>query len=125
MENHINDPWADHINDPWADLHKWWMLTAQHEIEPLISKAQEYGGARRAGDLAQIGHQLVQTGVKGNPENEAEMQELGIYFYIIGKIARWTAAISEGRPVSDDTLHDIGIYIRMVQRIRDAGGWPV
>ena len=27
-------------------------------------------------------------------------------------------------PVSDDTLGDIGVYVRMAQRVRSHGGWP-
>jgi hypothetical protein len=56
--------------------------------------------------------------------NDEEATEIGIYFYELGKIARWTAAIREGRRVSDDTLHDAGIYIKMAQRNRAVGGWP-
>jgi hypothetical protein len=26
--------------------------------------------------------------------------------------------------VSDDSLFDIGVYVRMAQRIRHSGGWP-
>lgn len=124
-----------HKVDAWEDLRKWWAARGESEIGPLIEKAREYGGARRANDLAEIGRAMVQSGspfphdaLPGGYETEegqAYLAELGIYFYITGKMARWTAAVSEGRMVSDDTLHDIGIYVRMVQRIRDVGGWPV
>ena len=43
---------------------------------------------------------------------------------IVGKMARWTDAIRTGRRVSDDTLFDLGIYVRMVHRVRAVGGWP-
>lgn len=112
-------------------LHEWWLNKAEAEVTPLIAKAKEYGGTRRALDLIEIGRALMLAGVEIDQSadiyqaTEAELQELGIYFYLQGKFARWTAAIAEGRPVSADTLLDIGIYVRMVQRIREQGGWPV
>lgn len=112
-------------------LYQWWMQTAHQEIEPMIAKMQEYGGQSRAVDLEEIGRGLVMSGVRrideatGPVGEAARYQELGCYFYLLGKFGRWTAAVAEGRPVSDDTLHDIGIYVRMVQRIRAVGGWPV
>lgn len=110
-------------------LVEWWMRTAREEVEPLIAKMTEYGGGGRAVDLTQIGEALLIAGLgegkthRGQP-TEGDIQELGVYFYLVGKFARWTAAIAEGRSVSDDTLHDIGIYVRMAQRIRQSGGWP-
>lgn len=119
---------------PAEELAEWWISTASAEIEPLIAKMQEYGGMGRAIDLEEIGRGLINSGVSpwespgdGTPRALFEIrehQELGIYFYLLGKFARWTAAVKEGRPVSDDTLLDIGIYVRMVQRIRQKGGWP-
>ena len=111
-------------------LRRWWMDTAAAEVDPMIAKMIEYGGGGRALDLEEIGRGLVHSGVKINTiyseqELTGRYQELGIYFYLLGKFARWTAAVAEGRPVSDDTLHDIGIYVRMAQRVRAVGGWPV
>lgn len=118
--------------DPGVDpLGAWWMAKANSEIRPLIAKMQEYGGKGRALDLVEIGRHLSQAGVVMSEDStssgedvERTYAELGIYFYLVGKFARWTAAIAEGRQVSDDTLLDIGIYIRMAQRIRETGGWP-
>ncbi|XAO35661.1 hypothetical protein SEA_FIRECASTLE_54 [Microbacterium phage FireCastle] len=111
-------------------LYRWWMETAHNEIAPMVDKITEYGGSNRATDLTELGRVMVESGVKhppilAGPEQDAFYQELGCFFYLQGKFGRWVAAIKEGRPVSDDTLHDIGIYVRMVQRIRAAGGWPV
>lgn len=109
-------------------LYRWWMETAHNEIAPMVDKITEYGGSNRATDLTELGRIMVASGVKmpahqGNVE--PGYQELGCFFYLQGKFGRWVAAVKEGRPVSDDTLHDIGIYVRMVQRIRAVGGWPV
>jgi hypothetical protein len=114
----------------WNDVRDWWLKASFNEIDPLIGKAIEYGGAERASDLIEIGRTLANSGVtipQGlTPEQkEAYYAELGMYFYLVGKMARWTAAVSEGRMVSDDTLLDIGIYVRMTQRVREVGGWPV
>ncbi len=123
--------WAEQAPDAWSELRGWWEQTAHDEVSGLVDKMVEYGGLRRATDLTEIGHSMVLVGVPsravgGTTEQEVQwLQELGAYFYLRGKFARWGAAIAEGRPVSDDTLHDIAIYTRMVQRIRQVGGWPL
>lgn len=117
--------------DPVSALRGWWEQTAHDEVANLIAKMVEYGGLHRATDLTDIGREMVAAGVARGPllgngqPQEGWYQELGCYFYLVGKFSRWKAAIVEGRPVSDDTLLDIGIYVRMAQRIRAVGGWPV
>ena len=112
-------------------LRGWWEQTAHDEVAQLVAKMVEYGGLSRATDLTEIGRHLTEVGVPEGPltgggaVQEGWLQELGIYFYLVGKFARWSAAIQEGRPVSDDTLLDIGIYVRMAQRVRAVGGWPL
>lgn len=106
------------------ELTDWWLSTASHEIEPMAAKAVEYG----AGDLVEIGRKLRAAGViNGADSYEYQRKfdaELGIWFYLVGKMARWASAIEEGRKVSDDTLRDIGVYVRMAQRVRAVGSWP-
>lgn len=117
--------------DSVSALRGWWEQTAHDEVAGLIAKMVEYGGLSRATDLTEIGRHLTEVGVPEGPllgsggVQEGWLQELGIYFYLVGKFARWSAAIQEGRPVSDDTLLDIGIYVRMAQRVRAVGGWPL
>ncbi len=130
---HIGDCWVAEtirwamgqtpINDRLDELTAWWVELAHNEAAKVVPKAVEYG----ATDLAEIGRQLEASGVdlSNRPGSvEAHWAELGVYFYVIGKLARWTDAVANGRAVSDDTLHDIGVYIRMAQRIRSHGGWP-
>ena len=106
------------------ELEEWWHGQAADEVEPLLKKMTEYGGRGRAVDLIDIGVELGR--LMGREDiSDAEATELGIYFYVRGKFSRWFAALSEGNRVSDDTLYDIGIYIRMAQRVRKTGGWPV
>lgn len=97
----------------------WWIEIAHEEVDRAVPKAIEYGST----DLIEIGRTLAATMHRANL-SDAEYAELGVYFYIVGKIARWTDAVKAGRRVSDDTLHDIGVYVRMAQRIRAVGGWP-
>lgn len=117
--------------DTVAALRGWWEQTAYDEVAQLTAKMVEYGGLTRATDLTEIGRDLVAAGVSKGPLTGAGnvqdgwLQELGIYFYVRGKFARWQAAIIEGRPVSGDTLLDIAVYTRMAQRVRAVGGWPV
>lgn len=109
--------------DP-KELGQWWHDQASKEIDPLMAKMEEYGGRGRAVDLIDIGTELAR--LMGRDQiSEQEATEIGIYFYVRGKMSRWLAAISEGNTVSDDTLYDIGIYVRMAQRNRFAGGWPI
>lgn len=99
-------------------LRDWWMDTASVEFGMVGAKAIEYG----ATDLADIGHMLART--QGRTVNDEEAAEMGCYFYALGKIGRWTAAMSRGDRVSVDSLIDLGVYVRMAQRIRAVGGWP-
>lgn len=101
-----------------AELEAWWLDLAQNEILRVVPKAVEYGST----DLHEVGRTLAQT--QGRIVEEEEAVELGIYFYLLGKMARWTDAIKRGERPSDDTLHDIGVYVRMAQRTRQVGGWP-
>lgn len=101
------------------DLMTWWMSTAYSEIDSMMPKVTEYG----ATDLMWVGRQMAEATNRPDITDE-EAAELGIYWFILGKIARWHAAVTEGRRPSDDTLHDLGIYARMAQRVRNAGNWP-
>ena len=106
-----------------AELRDWWLAEAETEIERTVPKATEYGGHGSAVDLIWIGREMAAN--LGRTEvTDEEATEFGIYFYLIGKVGRWSAAIRQGKRVSDDTLFDISVYCRMAQRNREAGGWP-
>lgn len=106
-------------------LETWWHEQAQQEVELVVPKAIEYGGKGRAVDLLDTGRDLLRAqGVDDDKITDEWATEVGIYFYLRGKISRWTAALVEGKRVSDDTLLDISIYCRMARRNRDVGGWP-
>lgn len=104
-------------------LADWWRRTAEAEIDATVAKAVEYG----ADDLIEIGRELVLAGVRmpeGPATDEEKFAELGIFFYEVGKFARWRSAVRRGARPSDDTFKDIGVYIRMSQRVRSNGQWP-
>lgn len=110
---------ADQRNEMAAELEAWWADTATLDAEKVIPKAAEYG----SGDLKEIGQTMAKIAKMGDL-SEAQATELGIYYYVVGKLARWTSAIERGDQVSDDTLLDLTTYLMMVRRTRDAGGWP-
>lgn len=101
-------------------LRNWWEETSEAELVACVPKAVEYGST----DLAVIGR--TQGRLMGRTSlTHEEATELGIFFYLMGKIARWEDAIINGRRVSDDTLHDVAVYTKMMQRTRAVGGWPI
>lgn len=113
---------ADHFHVPVdveAELSSWWRQQAEDEIARTAPKAAEYGSR----DLIEIGRDLARAMGLGEIHDQWAA-ELGIYFYLRGKLARWTEAVVRGETPSDDTLFDIGVYVRMAQRVRAAGGWP-
>lgn len=105
-------------------LATWWRDTAEDEIAMVVDKAIEYG----ATDLRDIGRALLEmagrTDEDGDEITDAYAAELGIAFYILGKVSRVIAAVKEGRRPSGDTWVDIGVYARMAQRVQQVGSWP-
>lgn len=101
-------------------LADWWIEAADHEIDMVVDKAIEYG----ATDLRDIGLALAEMAGGDLRNNESAATEIGIVFYVLGKVARLVAAVKEGRQPSLDTWLDIGIYARMAQRVHAVGSWP-
>lgn len=117
MKHAMEDSEATRMRDALTD---WWNDRTRSDIEGVVPKAIEYSAV----DLIEYGRTLALVmGLKADVTDE-EATEIGIWGYLVGKVARWTGAIKEGRRVSDDTIHDIYIYAKMAQRNRDVGGWP-
>jgi hypothetical protein len=115
-EKDVNPEW-EHMADQLRD---WWLKTAEVEIARTAPKAVEYSSI----DLIEYGRTLAVV-VMGRPNiSEEEATEIGIWGYLVGKVARWSGAIKDNRRPSDDTLLDISIYTKMAQRNREVGGWP-
>lgn len=112
-------PVADMHPDLEQELTAWWHDRARTEIIAVVPKMREYG----SGDLVEVGRTLARVAGR-KVGSVADAAELGIFFYLVGKMARWADAVESGRRVSDDTIADIAVYARMVQRVRDVGGWP-
>lgn len=108
------------------DLADWWRSMAEVEISKTVPKTIEYGGSVEgaAMDLIDIGRVLAEAMGMNQGITDQGRIELGIFFYMVGKMSRWKAAILAGKMVSDDTLFDIGVYNKMAQRNRVVGGWP-
>ncbi|CAB4177881.1 hypothetical protein UFOVP1462_7 [uncultured Caudovirales phage] len=98
------------------DLANWWLEETKSELKSVIPKAVEYGSS----DLKVIGFALEQ--MSGKPA-QVTHDELGIAFYVLGKVARLIGGYADGRAPSDDTWHDIAIYTKMAQYARENGGW--
>ena len=112
------DVTPDEPDGEMTELYDWWADQATAESMGAIPKAREYGSR----DLMEMGGTLMR--IAGQEVDDGAAVEVGCWFYAVGKMARWTAAIERGELVSDDTLHDLSVYIKMVQRVRACGGWP-
>ena len=97
----------------------WWVADAQENAEKTMPKAIEYGSI----ELVEAGRTLAR--LMGRPNvSDQEAMETQIYQYVMGKMGRWTAAMSRGERVSDDTIFDLLVYATMVRKIRETGEWP-
>ena len=103
-----------------SPLIHWWIGFAFAEVMATAPKAEEYGST----ELVEAGAVLQSMLSHPIGTSDASAMEVQIYLYVLGKIGRWTAAMRCGERVSDDTLFDIGVYVRMAQKIRDTGEWP-
>lgn len=108
----------DHESD-FNALKDWWVDNAAVKANAVVPKALEYSSE----DLAEIGRTMANLLGLDVPTIE-EANELGLYFYLVGKLARWGGAIKEGRRPSDDTIYDLVVYGTMAERNRAVGGWP-
>lgn len=97
---------------------EWWMDRAEEEARSVVPKAVEYG----SNSLMQLGRKMAQ--LQGREVADDEALELGCWANLVQKVERMTDSVMRGERCSDDTIYDVGIYIKMVQRIRDAGSWP-
>ena len=99
-------------------LTTWWLDRAQEEAGSVVPKAIAYG----SNSLMQLGRKMAQ--LQGREITDDEALELGCWVNTVQKIERWTDSVMRGERCSDDTIYDAGVYLKMVQRIRDVGSWP-
>lgn len=100
------------------ELLSWWREVTEQDIAQMLPKVGEYG----AYDLSMIGNTLLDILDRENQPDRVG-QEMGCFFYLLGKVARMASAYKEDRLPSDDTLHDIVVYAMMIRRIRAKGEW--
>lgn len=100
------------------ELMNWWVELGHKDAQLVTQKYQEYGNTA----LLEVGQQLAD--VMGREVNKAEAQELGIWFFMVGKMARWKTALLRGVSPSKDTLDDLAVYATMARRVHEKGGWP-
>ena len=110
-----------------SELAQWWREIAEAQITTVVPKANQYG----ATDLRDLGLQILDMAgrrpLEGDTYGEVDVRyatEVGIAFYAMGKLARVSAAIKEGRAPSYDTWLDLAIYATMALRVHTHGGWP-
>lgn len=99
-------------------LTEWWLKRAEAEARAVVPKAIEYG----SNSLMQLGYMMAR--LQGRTVDDSEALELGCWVNAVQKIERWTDAVLRGERTSDDSIYDLGIYVKMAQRIRDVGHWP-
>lgn len=118
---------AEQVSPSIAErLADWWRRTAESEIDKTVAKATEYSGTGGGlpADLVDFGRQIAFVQRREHDFTDAQLAEIGVWAYILGKVNRWSSALRNGRMVSDDTLLDIGVYVRIAQHIREEGTWP-
>lgn len=111
-----------------TELEQWWRHMAQIQAAMVVPKANEYG----ATDLRDLGWQILEMAGRRRKLMDSDdsvgvdayATEVGIAFYAMGKLARISAAIKEGRQPSYDSWLDLAIYATMACRVHTHGGWP-
>lgn len=111
-----------------SDVERDWRRIANGDCRGYVDKAGEYGHVDLdllgAGTMAVIDPDGTRFAAVMEGLNDQErarvVRELGIAFYLHGKIARMLGAYADGRIPSDDTWTDTTIY-SMMGRLNRAG----
>lgn len=94
-------------------------LTAE-VTDMVIPKARTYGTT----ELSQLGATLMNVAGRGSvPERDA--MQYAVWFYSVGKMARWTSAARRGEQPTRDTVLDILVYALMWLKVEETGEWWV
>ena len=98
-------------------LAAWWMDHARAEVAKLVPKAVAYGSV----DLAVMGEAM--HGMFPALRGVVNGQELAVWFYVLGKVARLIGGYAQGVLPDVDSWYDLRIYGGMAEHIREKGGW--
>lgn len=110
-----------------GELKRWWLDEAEADFEQTVPKMLEYGGeTHRSSDLEVMGDALIELlGWDAFAlETRPVAQELGAWFYALGKVSRLLTDYKAGRPGKADTWFDLSVYCMMARRIQQTGAWP-
>ncbi len=115
--------------DELGRLFLWWMMTAASDFLSTVPKMLEYGGSAKArpgsADLRVVGEGLMELlDWPVTDETSAVSQELGCWFYDLGKGGRLISDYQQRRHGKADTWFDKTIYAMMARRIQSVGTWP-
>lgn len=115
-EEELDAKESAYCTSPAQRVKDWWMKQAEEHADMVTPKMAEYGSR----DLVEIGREFSALAGEENLSDEAAY-EVGVLFYVRGKVARWSAAVGRGDQVSKDTLDDIVCYTMMVLHNRQEG----
>lgn len=111
-----------------ADLFMWWMHTAFEDFVKTVPKMLEYGGSsnkKGSADLRIVGEGLMELlGWDVNSATSGVAQELGCWFYDLGKGGRLVSDYQQRRHGKEDHWFDKSVYAMMARRIQEVGSWP-
>ena len=105
-------------SDLYAHIREWWMMTANEDANLIVRKYEGYGDHSLTG----LGRELAE--LTGREATRGQMQQLAIYYFLLGKMARLKNALLKGEQASDDTWQDITCYAMMGRKIQQHDGWP-
>ena len=106
------------------DAFKWWVRTAALDFHESAGKIHEYGGVGEgSADLRVMGFNQAELLV-WREASEATRQEVAVWFYLQGKIARLISDYQQQKPGKSDTWFDITVYSMMARRLQAVGRWP-
>ena len=98
-------------------LAEWITAFMARTASAIIPKAIAYGSA----DLELMGKAMSQV----NPKlaENVDPQELAIWFYVLGKVARLEGGYVQGIEPDVDSWYDLFVYSLMAHYVREHGGW--
>lgn len=100
-----------------GELTDWMVGLFSAVIQKAVPKAIAYGAA----DLELMGTAMHQF--HPNLSGIVSGQELAIWFYVLGKVARLTGGYAQGVRPDVDSWEDLLVYSAMAHRVRERGAW--
>jgi hypothetical protein len=99
------------------ELMEWWKEQTEAELTMLLPKVSSYGAV----DLEIIGHAMA--GIAGLELTVSQTEQMGIAFYLLGKVTRILSSLQAGQQPNPDSWTDAAVYARMGLRANENGSW--